>query len=153
MLLVETGEQDEDTIFSNRGKLYRFVEKKWAERGVGLFKLNVKRRDGVSEVVKGETTTQPRFVMRTQATHKVILNAPVFKEMKISDLEGKEPSGKAAMFSVYVDGKLTPHLLKVRLARAFTFLLYPVTDHTVQMGKEDDIKALYHKVQRLQQDL
>ncbi|MCJ1415895.1 hypothetical protein MMC32_002230 [Xylographa parallela] len=130
---VETGEQDEDTIFSNRGKLYRFVEKKWAERGVGLFKLNVKRRDGVSEVVKGETTTQPRFVMRTQATHKVILNAPVFKEMKISDLEGKEPSGKAAMFSVYVDGKLTPHLLK--------------------MGKEDDIKALYHKVQRLQQDL
>ncbi|MCJ1436696.1 hypothetical protein MMC27_006077 [Xylographa pallens] len=130
---VETGEQDEDTIFSNRGKLYRFVEKKWAERGVGLFKLNVKRQDIVSEVVKGDTNTQPRFVMRTQATHKVILNAPVFKEMKISDLEGKEPSGKAAMFSVYVDGKLTPHLLK--------------------MSKEDDIKALYHKVQRLQKDL
>ncbi|MCJ1378355.1 hypothetical protein MMC17_001452 [Xylographa soralifera] len=130
---VETGEQDEDTIFSNRGKLYRFVEKKWAERGVGLFKLNVKRQDAASEVVKGETTTQPRFVMRTQATHKVILNAPVFKEMKISDLQGKEPSGKAAMFSVYVEGKLTPHLLK--------------------MSKEDDIKALYHKVQRLQKDL
>ncbi|MCJ1387338.1 hypothetical protein MMC18_000181 [Xylographa bjoerkii] len=130
---IETGEQDEDTVFSNRGKLYRFVEKKWAERGVGLFKLNVKRQDTTSEVVEGETTTQPRFVMRTQATHKVILNAPVFKEMKISDLQGKEPSGKAAMFSVYVEGKLTPHLLK--------------------MSKEDDIKALYHKVQRLQKDL
>ena len=114
--LVETGEQDEDTIFSNRGKLYRFVEKKWAERGVGLFKLNIKRRDTVTKNEKDETVTQPRFVMRTQATHKVILNAPVFKEMKISDLDGKEPSGKAAMFSVYVEGKLTPHLLKVRFS-------------------------------------
>ncbi|MCJ1401628.1 hypothetical protein MMC11_004845 [Xylographa trunciseda] len=130
---VETGEQDEDTIFSNRGKLYRFVEKKWAERGVGLFKLNVKRQDTANEAAKGKLTTQPRFVMRTQATHKVILNAPVFKNMKISDLQGKEPSGKAAMFSVYVEGKLTPHLLK--------------------MSKEDDIKSLYHKVQRLQKDL
>ncbi|MCJ1314843.1 hypothetical protein MMC15_000155 [Xylographa vitiligo] len=152
-LPVETGEQGEDTIFSNRGKLYRFVEKKWAERGVGLFKLNVRRQDAANDVVKGETTSQPRFVMRTQATHKVILNAPVFKGMKISDLEGKEPSGKAAMFSVYVEGKLTPHLLKVRLAQAFRHLSRPNTDHSVQMSKEDDIKALYHKVQRLQKDL
>ncbi|MCJ1291908.1 hypothetical protein MMC34_003456 [Xylographa carneopallida] len=130
---VDTGEQDEDTIFSNRGKLYRFVDKKWAERGTGLFKLNVKRHDAASNVADGEVTTQPRFIMRTQAIHKVILNASVFKEMKITDLEGKEPSGKAAMFSVYVDGKLTPHLLR--------------------MSKDDDIKALYHKVQRLQKDL
>ena len=152
-LSVDTGEQDEDTIFSNRGKLYRFVDKKWAERGTGLFKLNVKRHDAASNVADGEVTTQPRFIMRTQAIHKVILNASVFKEMKITDLEGKEPSGKAAMFSVYVDGKLTPHLLRVRPPQAFTSLLHPNTDHIVQMSKDDDIKALYHKVQRLQKDL
>ncbi|KAL8243746.1 hypothetical protein R6Q59_010004 [Mikania micrantha] len=38
---VETGEEEEDTIFACRAKLYHF-EKEWKERGVGTIKINVR---------------------------------------------------------------------------------------------------------------
>ena len=56
-----------------------------------------------------------RLIMRAAATHKVVLNARIFKEMSIGDAGGNEPKGKSLMFSVPVDGKLIPHTLKVRL--------------------------------------
>lgn len=51
--------------------------------------------------------------MRTTATHKVILNTPIFKELSMSDQKGQEPKGKQILFSVPVDGKLIPYLLRV----------------------------------------
>ena len=54
-----------------------------------------------------------RLIMRTAATHKVILNARIFKEMSIGDASGHEPKGKSLLFSVPIDGKLIPHTLKV----------------------------------------
>ena len=46
-LAVMTGEEDEDTIYSVRGKLYSLYDSLWKERGTGLLKLNVKREDGM----------------------------------------------------------------------------------------------------------
>lgn len=43
--IVTTGEEDEDTVFQARSKLF-VNEKGWKERGVGLLKLNVQRSDG-----------------------------------------------------------------------------------------------------------
>ena len=58
--------------------------------------------------------------MRTHATHRVVLNAPIFKEMLVGDPQGKEPTGKKTLsFSVPVDGRLEPHMLKV------SFSVYP----------------------------
>lgn len=46
---VSTGEEDEETIFSNRVKLYVMEgDGAWKERGVGMLKLNVKASDGSS---------------------------------------------------------------------------------------------------------
>jgi len=45
-LAVMTGEEDEDTIYSVRGKLFSLDDNSWKERGTGLLKLNVKREDG-----------------------------------------------------------------------------------------------------------
>lgn len=42
---MTTGEEDEDTVFQARSKLF-VNEKGWKERGVGLLKLNVQRSDG-----------------------------------------------------------------------------------------------------------
>ncbi|OAX85461.1 hypothetical protein ACJ72_00140 [Emergomyces africanus] len=39
---TETGEEGEITVFSCRGKLYHFDGKEWKERGVGVFKVNVR---------------------------------------------------------------------------------------------------------------
>ena len=44
---VQTGEEQEDTIFQVRGKLYALSEQNaWKERGTGLLKLNVRKSDG-----------------------------------------------------------------------------------------------------------
>ena len=36
---VKTGEEDEDLIFKSRGKLFRFRDGEWKERGTGDLKL------------------------------------------------------------------------------------------------------------------
>jgi Ran-binding protein 3 len=46
LLAVTTGEEDEDTIYSVRGKLFSLDDNSWKEKGTGLLKLNVKREDG-----------------------------------------------------------------------------------------------------------
>ena len=96
----------------------------WAERGVGTFKLNVAHSasnaddlEAGVEAEKDKSRSQARFIMRSMATHKVLLNAPVFKDMRIGDAKGDEPNGKAIQFSAVVDGKLIPHTLRVSLSR------------------------------------
>ena len=43
---MQTGEENEDTIFQVRGKLYALSDQnQWKERGTGLLKLNVRKSD------------------------------------------------------------------------------------------------------------
>lgn len=56
--------------------------------------------------------------MRAHQTFRVLLNTPVFKEMKIGDSRGQEPAGKSFAFAVLEDGKPTPHMIKVSAVRA-----------------------------------
>lgn len=51
--------------------------------------------------------------MRAHSTYRVLLNAPIFKNMKIGDSKGKEPLGKSISFAVIEDGKPIPYLIKV----------------------------------------
>ena len=45
--VVVTGEEEEDTVYQVRGKLFALSEQnQWSERGTGLIKLNVRRADG-----------------------------------------------------------------------------------------------------------
>ena len=45
--IVHTGEEEEDTVFQVRGKLYALSDQNaWKERGTGLLKLNVRKSDG-----------------------------------------------------------------------------------------------------------
>ena len=44
---MQTGEEEEDTVFTVRGKLYELsAQNSWKERGTGLLKLNVRKSDG-----------------------------------------------------------------------------------------------------------
>ena len=46
-LVVVTGEEDEETVYQVRGKLFVLSEQnQWSERGTGLLKLNVRKEDG-----------------------------------------------------------------------------------------------------------
>lgn len=45
--IVVTGEEEEETVYQVRGKLFALSEQnQWSERGTGLIKLNVRKEDG-----------------------------------------------------------------------------------------------------------
>lgn len=96
-----------------RGKLFEFTGNDWAERGLGLFKLNLARTtpEGTEENQKPKA----RFIMHQQLTGRVVLNTRIFKEMNFSDGHGKAPSGKLLMFSVVNEEKIVPYMLRVSL--------------------------------------
>lgn len=68
---MTTGEEDEDTVFQARSKLF-VNEKGWKERGVGLLKLNVQRSDG-SGARLGTFSVGQLFVAPTTPRLKPIL--------------------------------------------------------------------------------
>lgn len=44
---VHTGEEEEDTVYQVRGKLFTLsAQNQWKERGTGMLRLNVRRQDG-----------------------------------------------------------------------------------------------------------
>ncbi|KAG0717434.1 E3 SUMO-protein ligase RanBP2 [Chionoecetes opilio] len=60
---VRTGEEDEQILFEERAKLFRYVEKEWRERGTGLMKLL--HNPGQQSV---------RVLMRRDQTYKICAN-------------------------------------------------------------------------------
>ena len=144
LILVETGEEEEDTLFSCRAKLFQNVDKEWKERGLGTVKLNIHypvlspttppptshhedvvqsaSDDGDPEkqdlAQSPEPPQQPqqkaRLVMRTDGVHRVVLNTPIFKGMKFGTVDGSEPTGKMMNLTGIEDGKPALFLLKVR---------------------------------------
>ena len=122
--VVETGEESEVTIFSCKAKLFHY-DKEWKERGIGTFKLNVNEGlafdfgHGNGDISTGAgAEKKARFIMRTEGVHRVVLNTPVFKGMKVGSNEAKEPTGKMLNLSAVENGKFVPLLLKVRLSSA-----------------------------------
>lgn len=114
--LVETGEEGEETIFSCKAKLLYNDGKQWKERGMGTFKLNV--TEPLFEDHDEETHKRTaRLIMRSEGVFRVILNAPVFKGMKVGNVEGKKPEGKAVWITVVENGKPVPLVLKVESLR------------------------------------
>ena len=46
-IAVHTGEEDEETIYQVRGKLFALSEQnQWREKGTGIIKLNLRKSDG-----------------------------------------------------------------------------------------------------------
>jgi len=111
-IIVETGEEGEETIFSCKAKLLYNDGKEWKERGIGTFKLNVSEESYDNHEDDSHKRTA-RLIMRTEGVFRVILNTPVFKGMKVGNLAGKKPEGKMVYFTVIENGKPAPLVLKV----------------------------------------
>lgn len=78
-----TGEEQEDTVFTADAKLFEMdlVEKKWIERGVGVFRINRLKTD----------PTRLRVLMHIKTTLKLILNSPIYPGMIVMPLD-KQPT-------------------------------------------------------------
>nr|XP_008105263.1 PREDICTED: E3 SUMO-protein ligase RanBP2 isoform X2 [Anolis carolinensis] len=80
---VKTGEEDEEEIFCNRAKLFRFDTecKEWKERGVG----NVK-------ILKHKITGKIRLLMRREQVLKICANHYINPDMTLKPNAGSEKS-------------------------------------------------------------
>lgn len=119
-MVVETGEDGEEVHFQSRARLY-FYDGAWKERGTGNFKINIRivanESSENTEVDVEEQTSasrrKARLLMRADATHRVILNSPVFKGMRFGAPDGTEPTGKVMHLQSLEEGKPIPLQLKV----------------------------------------
>jgi len=118
-ILVDTGEEGEKVYFSSRARLY-FFDGAWKERGTGVFKINLRpSEDGHAESDPEAQTSngkrKARLLMRADATHKVLLNSPVFKGLKFGAADGTEPTGKLMHLQSLENGKPLPLQIKVSI--------------------------------------
>ncbi|KAJ5890282.1 hypothetical protein N7504_011092 [Penicillium tannophilum] len=101
---IETGEEEEETVFSCKAKLFHFQNKEWKERGIGTFKVNV--RQGADGKQTG------RMLMRADGAMRVILNGPIFKGMNYGDAKNEAPINKQILLASVEEGRTVPLLLR-----------------------------------------
>ncbi|XP_024181328.1 nuclear pore complex protein NUP50A [Rosa chinensis] len=76
---VETGEENEKAVFTADAVLFEFIDGGWKERGKGDLKVNVSESGA----------DKARLVMRAKGIRKVILNASLYPDMKLANMEKK----------------------------------------------------------------
>ncbi|XP_052863157.1 E3 SUMO-protein ligase RanBP2 [Anopheles cruzii] len=79
-IVVRTGEEDEEQIFSGRSKLLRLVDREWKERGLGELKILRSKADAAKY----------RIVMRREQIHKICANHYITPELIIKPMEKRK---------------------------------------------------------------
>lgn len=74
---LETGEENEKPVFVADSVLFEYLGGSWKERGKGELKVNVPTTG----------TGKARLVMRTRGNYRLILNASLYPDMKLTDME------------------------------------------------------------------
>ncbi|ODQ67713.1 hypothetical protein NADFUDRAFT_80889 [Nadsonia fulvescens var. elongata DSM 6958] len=106
--VVETGEEDEKSVFTCRSKLYSLdltaTAEGWKERGVGTIHVNTKEVDGVKK---------SRVVMRSDGLLRVILNAPLLEKFEVmKGMSSSLQSEKFVRITAFENGKPFQYALK-----------------------------------------
>ncbi|CRL18440.1 Pleckstrin homology-type [Penicillium camemberti] len=102
---VETGEENESTEFTAKGKLYYFDDKKWKERGTGTFKLNLKTESNGKK--------SARIIMRADGALRVMLNSAVWHTMPFGDAKGSRPTTRDIYLASNEDERVVSLLLRL----------------------------------------
>ena len=97
---IKTGEEDEDLIFKGRGRLYRFRDNEWKERGTGDMKL-----------LRHKTDKRIRFILRQDKTLKIVANF-IIAEKPLCELKPHQGSDKMFMFLAYDCSEEEPQIEK-----------------------------------------
>ncbi|RDX75928.1 Nuclear pore complex protein NUP50A, partial [Mucuna pruriens] len=77
-VVVETGEENEKVIFNADSVLFEFADGSWKERGKGELKVNV-----------ASETEKARLLMRSRGNYRLILNARLYPDMKLTNMDKK----------------------------------------------------------------
>ncbi|KAL4195454.1 hypothetical protein AMTRI_Chr05g73440 [Amborella trichopoda] len=76
---LETGEENEKSVFTADAVLFEYLEGGWKERGKGELKLNVSTTD----------SGRARLVMRARGNYRLILNSNLYPDMKLTNMDKK----------------------------------------------------------------
>ena len=87
LIKTETGEESEDVLFCKKGKLFRYRDDKWVERGVGFIKVMQQRNEH-----------KFRLLMRREIVMKLCCN-----HLILPSLELKPQSDKSVLWSTHAD--------------------------------------------------
>ncbi|KAK9102163.1 hypothetical protein Sjap_019417 [Stephania japonica] len=74
---VETGEENEKSVFAADAVLFEYVSGGWKERGKGEIKVNVATADA----------EKARLLMRARGNYRLILNASLYPDMKLTNMD------------------------------------------------------------------
>ncbi|KAG4945026.1 hypothetical protein JHK87_041033 [Glycine soja] len=77
-VVVETGEENEEVVFNADSVLFEFADGSWKERGKGELKVNVSCE-----------TKKARLLMRSKGNFRLILNARLYPDMKLTNMDKK----------------------------------------------------------------
>eukprot|EP01056_Protomagalhaensia_sp_Gyna25_P003257 Protomagalhaensia_sp_Gyna_25__3256@NODE_295_length_4022_cov_94_985438_g228_i0_p2_GENE_NODE_295_length_4022_cov_94_985438_g228_i0NODE_295_length_4022_cov_94_985438_g228_i0_p2_ORF_typecomplete_len198_score55_69Ran_BP1/PF00638_18/6_1e03Ran_BP1/PF00638_18/2_4e36WH1/PF00568_23/0_072_NODE_295_length_4022_cov_94_985438_g228_i016282221 len=95
---VVTGEEDEECVWQQRSKLYRWVAGEWKERGLGDSKL-LRDKDG-----------KTRFLLRQEKTGKIVANHYIVPKDDQCKLKPNAGSDKCYVWSVLDSAEEPPRV-------------------------------------------
>ncbi|KAI8050493.1 hypothetical protein BDF22DRAFT_695233 [Syncephalis plumigaleata] len=95
------GEENEDTLYSTRSKIYHDTKDGYEDKGVGVLRLNREK----------DNPSISRIICRIDGTGGILLNARIYKGMPV-DVIGKMKKDVQTLVSL--DGKMTKILLRVK---------------------------------------
>ncbi|KAG0463908.1 hypothetical protein HPP92_019977 [Vanilla planifolia] len=75
---VETGEENEKSVFTADATLYEYLDGSWKERGRGEVKVNTS--------LAGDNS---RLIMRARGNYRLILNASLYPDMTLTSMDKK----------------------------------------------------------------
>lgn len=76
---TQTGEEQEKMVFGGDATLFEFVDASWKERGKGELRVNVPL----------DKTGKARLLMRSKGNYRLILNASLFPDMKMTSMDSR----------------------------------------------------------------
>ena len=127
---VKTGEENEEALFSQRAKLYRYVaeEKQWKERGVGDIKL-----------LRNNVTGKMRVLMRREQVLKLCANHQITADMKLMPNEGSDRSWVWSTSADFSEDECKAERLAVRFKNEDIAQLFKMKFEECQQNLKDHV--------------
>ncbi|KAL2539267.1 Nuclear pore complex protein [Abeliophyllum distichum] len=116
---VETGEENEQVVFTADSVLFEFMDGAWKERGKGELKVNVSTT-GIGKA---------RLIMRARGNYRLILNAGLFPDMKLTSMDKKGITFACVNTAGEGKGGLSTFALKFKDASIVEEFQAAVTEH------------------------
>ncbi len=99
----KSGEEEETELFSDHAKLYRFDKGQWKERGTGIVKI-----------LRNETTSKARIVMRRDQILKICCNHFITQDMELIPYGSTDDRWMWFTLCDYTDGIGKPEKLVIK---------------------------------------